>query len=115
MYPGTRSFVFGASGADRVRRDKPSVRCLKEISMAHVITDACIKCMNCTNVCPVTCIHPMDGEEKLDEVPQLYINPDECIHCGACAPECPVDAIFPEEDLPADKQQFIETNADFYK
>jgi ferredoxin len=86
----------------------------KETQVAHVITDACIKCMNCTNVCPVTCIHPMENEEKLDDVPQLYIHPEECIHCGACAPECPVDAIFPEEDLPADKQGFIATNAEFF-
>jgi ferredoxin len=86
----------------------------KEIQVAHVITDACIKCMNCTNVCPVTCIHPMEGEDKLDDVPQLYIHPEECIHCGACAPECPVDAIFPEEELPADKQGFIAANAAFF-
>ncbi len=83
--------------------------------MPHVITDDCIKCMNCPSVCPVSCIHPAEGEPKLDEVSMLHINPDECIDCGACAPECPVSAIFPLEDLPADKQDFIEANADFFE
>ena len=83
--------------------------------MIHVVTDLCTKCMSCTKICPVTCIHPCEDESGLDAVPQVYINPDECINCGVCAPECPVNAIFPEEDLPTDKQQFKQANADYYK
>ena len=82
--------------------------------MAHVITDACTKCLSCTKVCPVTCIHPAEGEDGVDSVPQLYINPEECIDCGACIPECPLEAIFPADDLPADKKQFAAINAKHY-
>ena len=83
--------------------------------MAHVITDKCTKCMSCSVICPVSCIHPAEGEAGLENVPQLYINPDECINCGVCIPECPVEAIFPEEDITADKKGSIQANADYYK
>lgn len=83
--------------------------------MFHVITDLCIKCMNCTKICPVTCIHPCEDEPELGNVPQVYINPGECINCGSCVPECPVNAIFPVDDLPADKKQFAQINADYFK
>lgn len=75
--------------------------------MTFVITDACagVKDKACLGVCPVDCIYEFDGE------PQLYINPDECIECGACAPVCPVNAIFMESEVPDDKQQYIEINA----
>ena len=63
-----------------------------------------------TNVCPVDCIHPTDGEG----VSQLYIDPDECIDCGACEPECPVEAIFIAEDLPAEWAHFEKINADYF-
>lgn len=83
--------------------------------MAYVVTDLCTKCMACTCICPVTCIHPCEDEPGLDQVPQVYINPDECILCGACSAECPVNAIFPEEDLPSDKKGFVKTNAEHFK
>ena len=82
--------------------------------MAYVITDLCIKCMRCPPVCPVSCIHPAEGEDKLDQVQHLNIDPDECINCGACASECPSEAIFAEEDLPADKKPFAAENAKFF-
>jgi ferredoxin len=83
--------------------------------MAYVITDACIKCMACSRICPVSCIHPADDEAGLDQVPQLYINPDECIVCGACANECPTSAIFPQEELPPEAARFTAVNAGYYK
>ncbi|HUT58592.1 MAG TPA: 4Fe-4S binding protein [Phycisphaerae bacterium] len=83
--------------------------------MAYVITDACTKCMNCPEVCPVSCIHPAEGEDALDRVEHLNIDPDECTSCGACAGECPSDAIFEETDLPDDKEQFIQENAAYFK
>ena len=82
--------------------------------MTYVITDLCTKCLRCPPVCPVTCIHPSEGEEKLDEVKHLSSDPDECINCGACASECPSEAIFAEEDLPADKKPFVAENAKFF-
>ena len=82
--------------------------------MSHVITDLCTKCLSCPPVCPVSCIHPSEDDEGLEDVPQLYIDPEECIDCGACAPECPSDAIFSEEDLPAEKAEAVAENAAYY-
>jgi ferredoxin/flavodoxin---NADP+ reductase len=82
--------------------------------MSYVVTDLCTKCLRCGPVCPVSCIHPAEGEDGLDTVKHVNIDPDECINCGACAAECPAEAIFAEEDLPADKKPFADENAKFY-
>ena len=42
---------------------------------------------------------------------QLFIDPNECIDCGACEPECPVNAIYPEDDVPAEYEEYIAKNA----
>lgn len=78
--------------------------------MTYIIAEPCVdvKDKACVEVCPVDCIHPVDGEG----VNMLYIDPDECIDCGACEPECPVDAIFEEDDVPDKWQPFIQANAD---
>ena len=80
--------------------------------MTYIIAQPCIdvKDKACVEVCPVDCIHPVDGED----VDQLCIDPDECIDCGACEPECPVEAIFTEEDLPAEWSHFLKINADYF-
>lgn len=80
--------------------------------MTYVIAQPCIdvKDKACVDVCPVDCIHPVDGED----VNQLFIDPDECIDCGACEPECPVEAIFTEEDLPEEWAHFTKINADYF-
>ena len=77
--------------------------------MTYIIAQPCIdvKDKACVEVCPVDCIHPIDGED----VNQLFIDPDECIDCGACEPECPVEAIFEEEDTPPEWKEYIEINA----
>ena len=81
--------------------------------MAYIITETCIdvKDKACVEVCPVDCIHPIDGEGE----PMLYIDPDECIDCGACEPECPVEAIFAEEDMPEDQDRFVEINTKYFE
>ena len=78
----------------------------------YVIAQPCIdvKDKACVDVCPVDCIHPVDGED----VDQLYIDPSECIECGACEPECPVEAIFTAEDLPEERAHFEKINADYF-
>ena len=80
--------------------------------MTYIIAQPCIdvKDKACVDVCPVDCIHPVDGED----LEQLFIDPDECIDCGACEPECPVEAIFTEEDLPAEWSHFLKINADYF-
>jgi len=35
-----------------------------------------------------------------------------CIDCGACEPVCPVQAIYPVEELPPDKEEWTDINAD---
>ena len=77
-----------------------------------VIAQPCIdvKDKACVDVCPVDCIHPVDGED----VDQLYIDPQECIMCGACEPVCPVEAIFIVEDLPEEWVHYEKINADYF-
>jgi len=43
------------------------------------------------------------------------IDPDTCIDCGACAPECPVDAIYPEDEVPAEYEDWIAKNRAFFE
>ncbi len=77
--------------------------------MTFVVVDTCIRCKytDCVEVCPVDCFH--EGPNM------LVIDPDECIDCNLCVPECPIDAIFAEDDLPEEKQEFLELNADLAK
>jgi len=74
--------------------------------VTFVVTDNCIKCKytDCVEVCPVDCFH--EGPNF------LVIDPEECIDCTLCEPECPVDAIYPEDDVPADQEQFLGINAE---
>lgn len=58
----------------------------KEVTvMAYKISDACVKCGSCAEVCPVGAISEGDA--------QYEINPDACVDCGTCAAQCPVEAI----------------------
>ena len=81
--------------------------------MPYFITNACIDVQDraCVDVCPVDCIHPVDGADE----PMLYIDPDECIDCGACEPECPLEAIYAEDDLPDDQLKYIEVNTKYFE
>ena len=78
----------------------------EEIIMTTIVTDNCKDCRytDCVAVCPVECFHYDDQ--------MLYIDPEVCIDCSACLPECPVEAIFEENDLPEDKPEWIEINAE---
>jgi ferredoxin len=77
--------------------------------MTFVVTDNCIRCKytDCVEVCPVDCFR--EGPNM------LVIDPDECIDCNLCVPECPVDAIYADDDVPDDKKEFIQLNADLSK
>lgn len=60
----------------------------EENYMAHVITDSCVKCGACKDVCPVSAISEGD--------PIYVIDAGTCIDCGACVGECPTGSIKPE-------------------
>lgn len=50
----------------------------------YFITDKCIGCGTCAEVCPQGCI----------ESGSLYrIEPEHCLHCGACLENCPAKAV----------------------
>lgn len=73
--------------------------------MTYVVTEPCIRCRytDCVEVCPVDCFHAGPNF--------LVIDPVECIDCAVCVPECPVDAIYPDDEVPAEQQDFIALNA----
>jgi len=85
--------------------------------MTHIIAEPCIgtKDTACVEVCPVDCIHPVEGAEDHEGAEMLYIDPDTCIDCGLCIDECPVQAIFTEEDLPEEWHKYIQINADWFE
>ena len=64
------SFAFG--GAEK----KPA---------GYFITDVCIGCGICVEVCPQKCI-------ITDGIPYV-IGQDHCLHCGNCLTACPVSAV----------------------
>ena len=51
----------------------------------HYITEDCINCGACDDVCPV---------DAISEVGEIHvIDQDLCTDCGACDDVCPVDVI----------------------
>lgn len=51
---------------------------------AYVITDACIECGQCQEVCP---------ESAIEEGSPYWINESRCLECGMCSETCPEDAV----------------------
>ena len=58
---------------------------VEETTEGYYITDACIGCKSCLEVCPQQCI-------ITEEVP-LVINQTNCLHCGNCLTVCPAGAV----------------------
>lgn len=83
--------------------------------MAYVVTDACIKDFVCVTECATAAIAPQPADPNAGTVSQVFINPDECIDCGSCASLCAQNAIYPQDDLPADKAGFAETNRQYFQ
>ena len=53
--------------------------------MAYKISDECINCGSCVDVCPVQAISQGDDYHVID--------PALCESCGDCMDSCPSDAI----------------------
>lgn len=68
-----------------VARTGALFNCEGVITMAHIITDDCVKCGACKETCPVEAI--TEGETKFE------VNQDLCVDCGACEGSCPTGAI----------------------
>ncbi|MBQ6359538.1 MAG: 4Fe-4S binding protein [Lachnospiraceae bacterium] len=51
----------------------------------YFITDACIGCESCIEVCPQKCIINKN-------IPYMIMQ-DHCLHCGNCLTACPVSAV----------------------
>ena len=51
----------------------------------YFITDACVGCGSCAEVCPQNCINT-------DNVP-FVIEQEHCLHCGNCFEACPTGAV----------------------
>lgn len=56
----------------------------QEVKAGFQITDNCIGCGSCVNVCPQGCI---------SEGMPFQIEAKHCLHCGACWSICPADAV----------------------
>ena len=57
----------------------------KEKPEGYVVTDDCIGCGSCADVCPQRCIKLTAGRAAIDE--------SHCLHCGGCASVCPAGAV----------------------
>ncbi len=51
----------------------------------YEISEKCIGCGECTNVCPQDCIVISGG--------RAFIKQENCLHCGGCADICPASAV----------------------
>jgi len=57
-----------------------------------IVSDICEGSADCFEVCPVDCIHWVEGEQNKSGKKFAYIDEKTCIDCGACLSACPVVA-----------------------
>lgn len=68
-----------------IERKKFSFGNSNEIICRYCITDDCMMCGACAEVCPQSCI--------LFDKGIAVIKQENCLHCGNCYEVCPVDAV----------------------
>lgn len=78
--------------------------------LALRITDSCIECMACMDVCSYQAVCDVRGVEAC---PGIAIDPSACTHCWPfdprprCVDICPVDCIIVDGDWPVPSVQLI--------
>ncbi len=55
--------------------------------MAYKITDDCLACGACIDVCP---------DDAIKEGDEIFEITEDCTECGTCVDECPAEAIIEE-------------------
>lgn len=87
--------------------------------MAVMITDNCINCDACIEVCPVQAIVGED-ESPREDWEFTYVKPEKCIECvghaeePACAAECPTeDCIVWDMPYTADYNDYYVNSSDY--
>lgn len=66
-----------------------------------IVSEICEGAADCIPVCPVDCIHWIDGDPKNEKgFKYPYIDMDTCIDCGACLAACPIEGAILDEAKP---------------
>lgn len=71
-------------GSHPIHRESFSFGATETKHTGFVISDSCIECGVCKNICPQQCIN--------DGTPYM-IRQENCLHCGLCQESCPTNAI----------------------
>ena len=61
-------------------------RYLKDVSTLNYVTEKCVGCGRCTEVCP-------HGVFEIVESKARVVDKDSCMECGACALNCMASAL----------------------
>ncbi len=72
-----------------IRRESFSLGGTAPRKKGFVITDSCIGCGTCKELCP---------QGAVDEGTPYAIRQQNCLHCGLCLENCPVEAIVRREE-----------------
>jgi NAD-dependent dihydropyrimidine dehydrogenase PreA subunit len=56
-----------------------------------IVTHTCEGLGDCIAVCPVECIHWVEGKTNDKGTKFVYIDASTCIDCGACLSICPIE------------------------
>lgn len=84
-------------GVKPIFRETYSLGNAKIQEKGYFITDKCIGCGKCMQVCPQSCIVKVDNENGSEgengKRKPFVINQNHCLHCGSCFENCPVGAV----------------------